>query len=220
MMLTVAESMEADTWKRKRRNPYIRLYVQSTYTTLYEPLKEPKGQWKSAADWSAVEAYSAVAYYFAETVYRDLQVPIGLMDTSVGGTPISAWMSQEAADSSPAFKKYLQDNDLYTTKETWQVVDARYSYGKYRGGLYNARVAPLAGLNAAGILWYQGEDQVPTPEALALGIPLLAKNWSQLFGGGNSLLPFISIQLAPYSYYEKGSLPLANRKGEPKGCWR
>lgn len=210
MKLTVAESVEVDTWKRKKRNSNIRLYVQNNYTTIYEPSKEPSGVWYSASDWTFVEQYSAIAYYFAESLYREIQVPIGLIDSSVGGTPIWAWISQETMDGSPEMKKWLQDNDMYHTKDTWAVVDGRGTYAKYRGGLYNSRVAPLEGLRAAGILWYQGEDQVPDPAPLTYGIPLLVEDWSRVFGDGESLLPLISIQLAPYSYYEKGSLPVTN----------
>lgn len=210
MKLTVKESAEGDAWKRKKRNANIRLYVQSNYSTLYDPLREPSGTWHSASDWTIVEQYSAVAYYFAETLYRELQVPIGLIDSSVGGTPIWTWISRETMDGSPEMKKWLSDNGMYQSKEEWAVVDGRFTYAKYRGGLFNSRVAPLTGLRAAGILWYQGEDQVPDPTPLTLGIPLLVKDFSRVFGDGEHLLPFISIQLAPYAYYDKGSLPLTN----------
>jgi sialate O-acetylesterase len=45
-----------------------------------------------------VRPFSAVAYFFARTLYEKYHVPIGLINSSVGGTPIEAWISEEEVE--------------------------------------------------------------------------------------------------------------------------
>ena len=54
----------------------------------------PTGYWKSAIG-EDVRPFSAVAYFFAKKLYEKYHVPIGLINASVGGTPIEAWTSEE-----------------------------------------------------------------------------------------------------------------------------
>ncbi|GAA4437449.1 sialate O-acetylesterase [Pontibacter saemangeumensis] len=75
--------------------PQIRHFWIPTTTNLEGPAQDlPPGSWKSANP-EDVNNFSAVAYFFARKLYRQYKIPIGLINASVGGTPIEAWMSEE-----------------------------------------------------------------------------------------------------------------------------
>lgn len=200
MQMKVKETVEANTYKNKERNSYIRFFLPSDESTvpLSEPLSEPKGNWRSGADWYYTMECSAIAYYFAEKLQPELDVPVGVVCTARGSTTIRTWVDRGTVDNSPEFKKYLQEYEQYDESGSW----------------FNARIAPLSGLHATGILWYQGETDLDTQQhdALRLGLPLVDKSWSAVFGNGDgSLLPLISVQLAPYTFYPTElDLPLGN----------
>ena len=200
MEMPLWESIESKSWKDKERNDHIRLFVQNSgnATALTAPRSEANGEWASAKDWSVIYYNSAISYYFAETLYAELNVPIGIITTAVGGTPIATWMDNAAIEEDVALKEYLESKDALLNAT-----------------LFNARVAPFAGIEAAGIVWYQGEEDVTQRryEVFELGIPVLVKSWSRVFGcEDDELLPFVALQLAPYMYNTEECLPLGNEK--------
>src|SRR6187399_1462368 len=79
----------------KANNPQIRHFWIPTLTNLQGPQDDlPTGYWKSAIG-DEVRPFSAVAYFFAKKLYEKYHVPIGLINSSVGGTPLEAWTSEE-----------------------------------------------------------------------------------------------------------------------------
>src|SRR6185436_60884 len=81
--------------------PEIRHFWIPTLTSL-EGAKDdlPSGNWKSANPID-IRPFSAVAYFFARMIYKKYHVPIGLINASVGGTPIEAWTSEEGLKEFP-----------------------------------------------------------------------------------------------------------------------
>lgn len=67
------------------------------------------GRWVSANP-SDVRGFSVVAYFFARALYEKYHVPIGIINTSVGGTPIEAWTSEEGLRAFPETTAILQQN--------------------------------------------------------------------------------------------------------------
>ncbi|PRY55150.1 sialate O-acetylesterase [Arcticibacter pallidicorallinus] len=75
--------------------PEIRQFWVATTTSLTGPEKDySSGSWKWANP-TNVDDFSAVAYFFARQIYQKHRVPIGIINTSVGGTPIEAWTSED-----------------------------------------------------------------------------------------------------------------------------
>ena len=75
--------------------PEIRHFWIPTLTNLQGPKDDlPTGYWKWANP-QDVNQFSAIAYFFAKKIYDKYKVPIGLINASVGGTPIEAWTSEE-----------------------------------------------------------------------------------------------------------------------------
>ena len=79
----------------KANYPEIRQFWVPTATNLTGPEKDlSRGSWKWANPVN-VKDFSAVAYFFARDIYRKHKVPVGIINSSVGGTPIEAWTSEE-----------------------------------------------------------------------------------------------------------------------------
>lgn len=122
---------------------------------------------------------SAVAYYFALRLQEKLNVPVGLVTSDVGGSPIEAWMSLEALQSIPAYAQ--------TTNKVHRTGAA---------ALFNGMIAPLTPMTVRGVLWYQGESNVGNSEAdYAALLKTLIADWRGRFAQS---LPFGIVQLANY----------------------
>lgn len=88
----------------------IRQFWIPTLTNLEGPKDNlPAGYWKAAVG-EDVRPFSAVAYFFAKKLYTKYHVPIGIINASVGGTPIEAWTSEEGLKDFAALQTTLQKN--------------------------------------------------------------------------------------------------------------
>jgi len=90
--------------------PGIRQFLIPTLTNLNSPQDDlPIGFWKSAIG-EDVRPFSAVAYFFARKIYEQYHVPIGIINASVGGTPIEAWTSEEGLKDFSSLVNTIQKN--------------------------------------------------------------------------------------------------------------
>jgi sialate O-acetylesterase len=95
---------------RQAYYPQIRQFWIATGTDLLNPHEDlSSGFWKAAIQ-KDIGEFSAVAYFFAKTVYEKYHVPIGLINASVGGSPIEAWISEEGLKDFPEIIKKIQSN--------------------------------------------------------------------------------------------------------------
>jgi len=90
--------------------PEIRQFWIPTLTNLQGPVDTlPTGYWKAAIP-ENVPDFSAVAYFFAKDLYEKYHVPIGIINASVGGTPIEAWTSEDGLKEFPNIEKTIERN--------------------------------------------------------------------------------------------------------------
>lgn len=121
----------------KANHPDIRFF-KVPFNTSATPLDSVNGKWLASSPETAGN-FSAVAYFYAQKLYQELKVPIGIIQSSIGGTPAEAWTSkgylkklgdfnekidgleklQEAADS--WFKKWPVQN-IPQTNEQWKSI--------------------------------------------------------------------------------------------------
>ncbi|GAB4041620.1 sialate O-acetylesterase [Spirosoma jeollabukense] len=95
---------------REANYPQIRQFWIPTLTNLQAPQSDlPNGQWKSAVG-EDVRPFSAVAYFFARKLYDKDKIPIGIINASVGGTPIEAWTSEEGLRDFSDLKAAIEKN--------------------------------------------------------------------------------------------------------------
>lgn len=102
----------------KANYPEIRHFFIPTLTNLQGPQNDlPTRHWKPATPRDVLR-FSAVAYFFARTLYEKYHVPIGLINASVGGTPIEAWTSEAGLKDFTALLNAIQKN-----KDTAYIAD-------------------------------------------------------------------------------------------------
>jgi sialate O-acetylesterase len=90
--------------------PEIRNFFIRTTPKLEGPQPDlPEGEWKWANP-EDVLSFSATAYFFARSVYEKYRIPIGLINASVGGTPIEAWISEEGLRTFPDLQKRIEQH--------------------------------------------------------------------------------------------------------------
>ncbi len=90
--------------------PGIRNFFIGTYTNLQEARQDlPAGSWRSANP-QDVLAFGAVSYFFAREIHETQHVPIGIINASVGGTPIEAWISEGGLRGFPGLLDIIQQN--------------------------------------------------------------------------------------------------------------
>ncbi|HSI82790.1 MAG TPA: sialate O-acetylesterase [Candidatus Methylacidiphilales bacterium] len=86
---------------------------------LNEPAEDCKGSWEVASP-STTSRFSAVAYYFGKRVSKEMKGPVGLINSSWGGTAIESWMSCEAlgrdAELKPRAEDILRENESYSKR--------------------------------------------------------------------------------------------------------
>ncbi len=114
-------------------NPNIRQFIVPHVYNFQEPQEDLKsGRWVSANPKSVLE-FTAVGYFFAKELYKKYHVPIGLINASVGGSPVQAWLSEDALKAFPEYletaKKFQDDAYLNQIIEKDKAVnDAWYGY--------------------------------------------------------------------------------------------
>ena len=107
--------------------PAIRMFtVERVVGT--EPKSDCKGQWIVCAS-NTVGNFSATAYFMGRELQQKLGVPVGLINSSWGGTPIEAWTSADALAAVPAFKPLL-DQWTARTATPWDKEKAMAGYEK------------------------------------------------------------------------------------------
>lgn len=90
--------------------PNIRLFEVAKEYNFTSPVAIlEQGSWVKA-DTKSVMNFSAAGYFMAKHLYDTYQVPIGLVQTAVGGTPIEAWMSEEVLTDMGICKEQLERN--------------------------------------------------------------------------------------------------------------
>jgi sialate O-acetylesterase len=102
MAMTVAGCYHFDAEKAAAKYPLIRHYRESSGPS-NTPQAEGKGAWQICTP-ENVGGFSAALYFFGREIHREVGVPVGLINTSVGGTPIESWVAAEVQSSDPETK--------------------------------------------------------------------------------------------------------------------
>lgn len=102
MAMTVNRASNFEQEKAAATFPEIRMFVVSSKAA-DEPQTDCEGKWTVCSP-DTVAGFSATAYFFGRQIYQSLKVPVGLINSSVGGTPIESWISAEAQHASPELK--------------------------------------------------------------------------------------------------------------------
>ena len=191
------------------------------------------------ADWyettpETIPQFSAVAYYFGRKLYKNLDVPIGLINTSWGGTRIEPWtppvglagvpalasINKEVEDIQANYRAQLPEK--MEAIETW-IADTREAMETgaqltlmpnnthpltHQGrptALYNGMVHPIIPYAIRGALWYQGESNLRDGMLYHEKMKALINGWRAVWNQGD--FPFYFVQLAPFNYGGRNASP-------------
>ena len=158
---------------------------------------------------ATVPRFSAVCYFFGRELQKSRRVPVGLIDASVGATPIEAWMSYETLQSDPQLKQLLDSypeamakfrqqqqaaQSLASTNENDAQNTDQIKQPWRPGGLYNGMIAPLQPYAISGVVWWQGEANVNRADLYRVWFPKLIAGWRHAWRQGD--FPFLFVQLS------------------------
>lgn len=223
MEWVVKNSTNADAEIAAAKFPLIRHYKVEKKTSDV-PLTSCKGAWTVCSPETA-GGYTAVGYYFGRKLHQELNVPVGLLHTSWGGTPAEAWTSKPALTGAATFSGVFAAWDkqmegypaqLEKYKQTLAKWEAEAAAAKTAGkpaptkprgpngpdsphkpaSLYNGMLTPLAPYGIKGAIWYQGESNAGRAKDYRELMALMIGDWRTTFGQGD--FPFYIVQLANY----------------------
>jgi len=177
--------------------PMVRLNRQMWLQFILPNLPDPVSPGWQHCSADTLFDFSAVAYYFARDLQDALHVPIGVIESAVGGTRIEAWTPVSAYEESPAFR-----NDADLAKG---LLD-----GEVAGRLYKPWIEPLEPFALKGVIWYQGESNVLLNDTrYGTKMSLLISSWRNAWHEED--LPFYFVQLAPFAYSSLEKSPAASQ---------
>jgi len=151
-----------------------------------KPLSSADIRWSVCTPDSA-RNFSALACFFVSELLKAptlANVPIGLVDSSFGGTTCEGWIPEPALAS-------FDPKDLHNSM-----------FGIKPANLYNAMIAPLGQSAFKGVVWYQGESNSAHPEAYPKLLATMISEWRKQFT--QPALPFFIIQLPDYANLWEG----------------
>ena len=177
-------------WEKEREAanyPLIReYYVPLKYVA--EKINDVKSKWAVCSP-QTVSDFSAVGYFFAKNLYKQMNVPVGIIFSAFGGTPAEDWTSKSALEGNPELTEFVK-NYHTITKADYQPA------GQLMSGLYNGMVYPLIPYSIKGVAWYQGESNNDRVEQYETVLSTMINNWRKDFGQGD--FPFLIVQIAPH----------------------
>lgn len=167
-------------------NENIRLFTEKSQPDT-EPQFFGKGKWQESKP-SKVANFSAVAWYYGSYLNKVLDVPVGLIVSAVGGSPVQEWMPEDC------LKKYDTKNLI----KRWQRIDKIKNKQSLLSRLYNGKIHPLTPFKIKGVIWYQGEaNTTDFPYTYDDYFSTMIESWRDKWGYD---FPFYFVQLAPYEY--------------------
>ncbi|MCC6697876.1 MAG: sialate O-acetylesterase [Candidatus Hydrogenedentes bacterium] len=220
----VSRALNPEEEIKNANYPNMRLFTVKKKVS-GEPLDGCEGSW-SVCTPETIPNFSAVGYFFGRRVHETLKVPVGLINTSWGGTPSESWTSMPKLQSNPDFKPIL---------DRWTDMIAKYPQAKAEfdaamaewqkkadeakaknepepkdrprepmgpehpwraAGLYNGMIQPLIPFGIRGAIWYQGESNAGRAYQYRSLFPAMIEDWRANWNQGE--FPFFFVQLANF----------------------
>jgi sialate O-acetylesterase len=206
--------------------PQIRLF-KVPRLAVAEPQRAVNAAWTACSP-DTVRNFSAVGYYFGLEIHRALGVPVGLINSSWGGTRIEPWTPPAGFRAVRELDGVLRETDtlrseyrealpaVLTEWEAWLEASAEalstdsplpepperpqhpLSHQRQPTALYNGMIHPLVPFSIQGAIWYQGEANRDDGLLYQAKMEALIRGWRDVWS--NPELSFFFVQLAPFNY--------------------
>ncbi len=232
MQWSVAASDKAQEEIAAADHPKIRLF-SVPLVPAGVPAKNVNARWEVCTP-QTIPNFSAVAYFFGRELHKSLDMPVGMIATSWGGTRIEPWIPPAGFAETPeleqertqiagmeqgyqnalkghlsAVKQWLAAAEKASESSEEIPEPPAFPANPFNSngsptGLYNGMIHPLAPFGMRGAIWYQGESNVGQGMHYHDLMKGLIRGWRKVWGQGD--FPFLYVQLAPYTY---GAAPTA-----------
>jgi sialate O-acetylesterase len=163
--------------------PAIR-FVTIKKAQSFEPLETAEGKWQVCNPENAPQ-FSATAFFFAEALHNALNIPIGIIVSSWGGSRVEAWTNREIINT------YA---DVNLDEETVNKIPE----ASRPLLMYNAMIHPITNYKVNGFIWYQGESNIGGYQVYAERLNNMVTLWRELWEDTD--LPFYFTEIAPFEY--------------------
>ncbi len=204
-------------------HPLIRLFNVNRQVA-FKHVPPPLGVWLACTPQS-VKQFSAAGYYFGVELQKELNVPVGLINSSYGGSQAEAWTPIPYLLASPdlaptvdrkktwdeqrprvrveydeALQKWRDEVDQAKAvgakpQPSPAVPDALREY-RVASSIYDGMIAPLIPFSIRGAVWYQGESNEARAQQYGILLPTMIRAWRERWGEGD--FPFGIVQLPNY----------------------
>lgn len=148
------------------------------------PQLKVRGGWDVCEPKNA-SRFSACAYFFATTLADMLDIPVGVINCSWGGSCVEGWLPKEILEKYPDGLVPFNENS-YMQKMV----------------MYNGMLYPLAGYTIKGFLWNQGESNIGRENEYADRFATMVNLWRKMWNQPGDKLPIYTVELPPYWYDE------------------
>jgi sialate O-acetylesterase len=223
MQWTLVQSNNGEREVAAADHPNIRLFNVSREVAFRK--KQGKlGDWKNCTPESARD-FSGAGYYFAVELQRELKVPVGVINSSYGGSQAEAWTPVEYLIADPDLKATVERTKIWDEErprvkleydaalKKWReesekqkaagarpapspgVPDALRDY-RVASSIYDGMIEPLLPFAIRGAVWYQGESNEARAEQYNILLPTMIRAWRERWGGEE--FPFGIVQLPNY----------------------
>ncbi|HKP68063.1 MAG TPA: sialate O-acetylesterase [Pyrinomonadaceae bacterium] len=223
MQRLLRETDNGDAVQASANHPNIRLFNVSREVA-FKKRTGKLGEWLACTP-ESVKEFSAAGYYFGGELEKELKVPIGLINSSFGGSQAEAWTPVEYLSGNPDLKATVERTKVWDAErprvrveydeaiKKWRetsdkqkasgvrpspspaVPDALREY-RIASSIYDGMIAPLIPFAIKGAIWYQGESNEARAEQYNILLPTMIRSWRERWGEGN--FPFGIIQLPNY----------------------
>ena len=183
MEFTMSARRKVKNWEKEvaaAKWPLIR-HFHPPHRVAYEPMDDVEASWVETTP-ETIPPQSAVAFFFGETLHKELNVPVGLINCSWGGSRIEPWTPAGHPDD----LWLLQNIGSYSRAFDTPTV------------LWNGMVAGIVPYAIKGSIWYQGCANRHDGAKYIDKTVSLVRGWRREWGQGD--FPYFLIQLAPYKY--------------------
>jgi sialate O-acetylesterase len=223
MQRLLSETANGEAATAAANYPLIRLFNVSRQVA-FKHAPPPLATWQACSP-ETVKQFSAAGYYFGVELLNELRVPIGLINSSYGGSQAEAWTPTEYLLASPDLRPTVERTKLWDEErprvrveydaalKKWReeadkaraagarpnpspsVPDALREY-RIASSIYNGMIAPLIPFSIRGAIWYQGESNEARAQQYELLLPAMIKAWRERWAEGD--FPFGIVQLPNY----------------------
>lgn len=223
MQRLLRETANGEAVQAAANHPNIRLFNISRQFA-FKKQTGALGIWQATTP-ESIKEFSAAGYYFALELQKELNVPIGLINSSYGGSQAEAWTPVDYLNTNPDLKITVERTKIWAEErprvrveydqaiKKWReesekqkaagakpspspgVPDALRDY-RVASSIYDGMIAPLMPFAIRGAVWYQGESNEARAEQYNILLPTMIRAWRERWGAGN--FPFGIIQLPNY----------------------